>query len=56
MMTFTTILIIVIAVGSVFAGVLLLKQSASKFELTDEQQQKVKDREAEQRKKDHDQE
>jgi hypothetical protein len=52
-MTFTTILIIVIAVGSIFAGILLLKQSASKFKLTDEQQQKVKEREAEQLEKDH---
>ncbi len=56
MMSFTTILIIVIAVGSVFAGILLLKQSASKFELTDEQQQKIKAREAEQLDKDHEQE
>ncbi|WP_085297779.1 DUF2897 family protein [Cognaticolwellia mytili] len=48
MMPFTTILVIVIAVGSVFAGILLLKQSASKFELTDEQQQKIRDREIEQ--------
>ena len=55
-MTFTTILIIVIAVGSVFAGILLLKQSASKFELTDEQQQKIKEREVEQQEKDHNQE
>ena len=55
-MTFTTILIIVIAVGSVFAGILLLKQSASKFELTEEQQQKIKEREAEQQEKDHNQE
>jgi hypothetical protein len=56
MMSFSTILVIVIAVGSVFAGILLLKQSASKFELTDEQQQKIKDREIEQLNKDHEQE
>lgn len=54
MMTFTTVLIIVIAVGSVVAGILLLKQSASKFELTDEQQQNIKAREAEQLDKDRD--
>jgi hypothetical protein len=55
-MTFTAVLIIVIAVGSVAAGVLLLKQSASKFKLTAEQQQKIKDREAKQLEKDHEQE
>jgi hypothetical protein len=55
-MSFTAILIIVIAVGSVIAGILLLKQSASKFNLTGEQQQKIKDREAQQLAKDHEQE
>tara|TARA_R110000744_G_scaffold68920_11_gene140110 strand:+ start:2998 stop:3165 length:168 start_codon:yes stop_codon:yes gene_type:complete len=55
-MTFTTILIIVIAVGSVIAGILLIKQSARKFELSDEQQNKVETRKAEQAKKDKEQE
>ncbi len=54
-MTFTTVLIIVIAVGSVIAGLLLIKQSASKFELSDEQQDNVAKRKAEQLKKDQDQ-
>ncbi len=55
-MTFTTALIIVIAVGSVIAGLLLIKQSASKFELSDEQQDKVAKRKSEQLKKDQEQE
>ena len=50
-----TIIIIVIAVGSVIAGILLLKQSAKKFELTQEQQQRVDIRKAEQLEKDQDQ-
>jgi len=54
-MTVTIILIIVIAVGSVIAGILLLKQSASKFELSDKQQEKVERRKAEQLKKDQEQ-
>jgi len=52
----TTVLIIVIAVGSVIAGLLLIKQSARKFELSDEQQEKVTNRKAEQLKKDQEQE
>jgi len=55
-MTFTTILIIVIAVGSVIAGILLIKQSARKFELSAAQQEKVNNRKAEQLKKDQEQE
>lgn len=51
-MTITTIFIIIIAVCSVFAGVLLVKQSAKKFELSSEQEEKVKVRKAEQLKKD----
>ena len=50
-----TIIIIVIAVGSVIAGILLLKQSAKKFELTEQQQQRVESRKAEQLEKDQDQ-
>lgn len=55
-MTLTTIFIIIIAVCSVFAGILLIKQSAKKFELSDEQQEKVDIRKAEQLKKDKEQE
>lgn len=51
-MTLTTLLIIVITVGSVIAGILLLKQSARKFNLTNEQQKKIDARKAEQLKKD----
>lgn len=51
-MGITTILIIIIAVGSVIAGLLLIKQSARKFELSEEQQHKVNIRKDEQLKKD----
>jgi len=54
-MTITTIFIIIIAVASVIAGILLVKQSASKFELSEEQQKKVDTRKDEQLKKDHEQ-
>lgn len=54
-MNITTIFIIVIAVGSVIAGILLIKQSARKFELSQEQQQKVDLRKAEQLQKDQQQ-
>jgi len=55
-MSLTTIFIIVIAVGSVFAGILLIKQSASKFNLSADQKDKVENRKAEQLKKDQEQE
>ena len=55
-MSLTTLFIIVIAVGSVIAGLLLIKQSARKFELSEEQQKKVAERKAEQEEKDHQQE
>ena len=55
-MTFTTVLIIIIAVGSVIAGTLLIKQSASKFELSKAQQDKVERRKAQQLEKDKEQE
>lgn len=55
-MSITTILIIVIAVGSVVAGILLIKQSARKFELSEEQKQKVALRKDEQLEKDKKQE
>lgn len=51
-MNLTILFIIVIAVGSVVAGILLIKQSASKFELSDEQKEKVDSRKEEQLKKD----
>lgn len=54
-MTLATIFIIIVALGSVIAGILLLKQSAGKFKLSEEQQQKIKAREAEQVKKDQEQ-
>ncbi|MEH6597015.1 MAG: DUF2897 family protein [Colwellia polaris] len=54
-MSITTIFIIVIAVGSVIAGILLIKQSARKFELSEEQQQKVAQRKEEQLQKDQEQ-
>ncbi len=54
-MTISMMFIIVIALGSVIAGILLLKQSAKKFKLTDEQQKKVASRKAEQLKKDQEQ-
>ncbi|AWB58376.1 MULTISPECIES: DUF2897 family protein [unclassified Colwellia] len=54
-MSITTIFIIVIAVGSVIAGLLLIKQSARKFELSKEQQHKVDIRKDEQLQKDEEQ-
>jgi uncharacterized membrane protein YciS (DUF1049 family) len=54
-MTISMVFIIVIALGSVIAGILLLKQSAKKFELSDEQQKKVAARKTEQLKKDQEQ-
>jgi hypothetical protein len=54
-MSFTTpfiIIIIIIALGTIVAAILLIKQSASKFELSSEQQEKVDLRKAEQVKKD----
>ena len=43
-MSIITIIIIVIAVGSIASGILLLKQSAKKFDLTKEQLTKIKER------------
>lgn len=43
-MTFTTWLIIIIALGTVVSGILLLKQSARKFDLSDEQLAEIKKR------------
>lgn len=48
----TMILIIILIIGFIASGILLLKQSAKKFNLTDEQVEKIKQREIEQRKED----
>ncbi|TPH13884.1 DUF2897 family protein [Litorilituus lipolyticus] len=55
-MSIIAILIIIIAVGVIAGGVLLLKQSAKKFNLTDEQLTKIKARnkEIEQEEKEQD--
>ena len=43
-MSLFTLMIIILAIGSVAGGVLLLKQSAKKFNLTDEQLAEIKKR------------
>lgn len=43
-MSLSTIIIIVIALGTVVSAILLLKQSAKKFNLTDEQLKEIKKR------------
>ncbi|GLX86709.1 hypothetical protein tloyanaT_29620 [Thalassotalea loyana] len=43
-MSWQEIILIVIVLGTVVSGVLLLKQSATKFHLTDEQKAKVEAR------------
>lgn len=43
-MNFTLIFIIALALGMIVSGILLLKQSAKKFNLTDEQLKKIKQR------------
>ena len=43
-MTFIEIIIAVIALGLIVGAVLLLKQSAKKFNLTDEQLKNIKER------------
>ena len=53
-MTFTTILIIVIALGVILSGIMLLKQSAKKFNLSNEELDKIKQRNKEQDEKDND--
>lgn len=40
-------LILLIAVGSVVGGLMMLRQTATKVELTDEQRERVKERNAE---------
>jgi len=51
-MTFTTLLIIVIALGTIVSGIMLLKRSAKKFNLSDEQLEKIKQRNKAQDEKD----
>lgn len=43
-MSITAIILILLALGSILGGILLLKQSAKKFDLTDAQLQKIKQR------------
>ncbi len=43
-MSITALIIIVIAIGSVFSGILLLKQSAKKFDLTEQQLKDIEKR------------
>jgi hypothetical protein len=51
-MTFTTLLIIVIALGTIVSAIMLLKQSAKKFNLSAKELDKIKQRNKEQDKKD----
>jgi len=53
-MTFITLLIIIISLGIIVSGIMLLKQSAKKFNLSDEQLNKIKQRNKEQDVKDND--
>lgn len=43
-MSITAIIIIVLTVGNVIAGIILLRQSATKFNLTKEQLKTIKER------------
>jgi len=43
-MSITAIIIILLALGLILGGILLLKKSAKKFNLTDEQLKKIKER------------
>lgn len=43
-MSFSAIAIIILAIASILAGVLLLKKSAKKFDLTPEQLEEIKKR------------
>lgn len=44
--------VLILALALIVGGILLLKQSAKKFHLTDEQKARIKAREANQQKKD----
>lgn len=56
MSTTTIIIIIAIALGTVVSGILLLKQSARKFKLSDEQLARIKERNKELDKQEQEQE
>ncbi len=43
-MTITAIIIITLAIGAIIGGILLIKKSAIKFNLTPEQLKKIKER------------
>ena len=43
-MSITAILIIVIAIGTIVSGILLLKQSATKFDLSEQELKRIKER------------
>ena len=45
-MNISLLILIVVIIGFIFSGILLLKQSAKKFNLSDEQLKKIKQREA----------
>lgn len=47
-MSLTGIIIILVALGLIVSGVLLLKQSAKKFDLSEEQLKEIKKRNADQ--------
>ena len=43
-MSFTIAIVIILAIGTIVSAILLLKQSAKKFDLTKEQLQEIKTR------------
>ncbi|PCI63525.1 MAG: DUF2897 domain-containing protein [Gammaproteobacteria bacterium] len=53
-MSLTALLIITLAIAMIVSGILLLKKSAKKFNLTDEQLQKIKKRNQQLDEKEHD--
>ena len=54
-MTFSALFIIVITLAIIIGGIMVLKKSARKFNLTDEQLKRIKQRNKEQNKKDEEQ-
>ena len=53
-MSIFAIFIIVITLGIIVGGIMVLKKSARKFNLSKEQLQRIKNRESEQKEKDQD--
>lgn len=53
-MSFSFILLIIVVIGFIFSGILLLKQSAKKFNLTEQQLNDIRKREKELRKTEKD--